>query len=170
MWTVGISSSGATPQKPMTRAYSAVRRWLELDYPTALTRSAWAAKFTGAMRSVRLSCRSEPTRPHAGGAGDALSRQRDLVVDEPGAFGVHGVREGSAAVFLRFLRRDPVGPPPRVSDRRQPSRASVETRDPVAQGTPTRSALVFLPGWDLNPDEFLTHDVKANAGRASEPS
>ena len=76
-------------------------------------------------------------------------------------------REGfTAAVFLRFLRRlirlvrRPVL---LIVDRHPVHRAKRVTQWLKDRADQIR--LVFLPGYspDLNPDEFLNHDVKANA-------
>lgn len=181
VWTVGryLQQWGLTPQKPMTRAYErnpvAVRRWLERDYPTL---RADALRVGGEIhwgdemgfRSDYHAGRTYGRRGHTPVVPATGQRFRANVISSVtnrGRVAFLVFREGfTAAVFLRFLRRlirlvrRPVL---LIVDRHPVHRAKRVTQWLKDRADQIR--LVFLPGYspDLNPDEFLNHDVKANA-------
>ena len=181
VWTVGryLQQWGLTPQKPMTRAYErnpvAVRRWLEIDYPTL---RADALRVGGEIhwgdemgfRSDYHAGRTYGRRGHTPVVPATGQRFRANVISSltnRGRLAFMVFQEGfTAAVFLRFLRRlirlvrRPVF---LIVDSHPVHRSKRVTQWLTARADQIR--LVFLPGYspDLHPDEFLNHDVKANA-------
>jgi len=181
VWTVGryLRRWGFTPQKPLRRAYErdpqAVRRWLKKEYPAirALARRERAAIFWGdetGMRSDHQVGRSWGRRgrtPVIPGTGRRFRCNMISALTNRGKLAFM-VFEGSftKAVLRNFLRRllrhagrkvfliiD--AHPVHVSDaiKRWVERQRQQLR------------LFCLPGYspELNPDEYLNQDVKANA-------
>jgi transposase len=181
VWTVGpyLKAWGLTPQKPLRRAYErdpgAVRRWLEETYPAI--RAEAHAVGAEIQRGDEMGLRSD----HQAGRSYGRRRQTPIVLGTGQRFRCNVIstvtnrgrlafivfRDGfTTRVFLRFLRR-------LVRQARRPVFLIVDGH-PVhrAQGVarwirahPDALRLFFLPGYspDLNPDEYLNHDVKANA-------
>jgi transposase len=181
VWTVGryLQRWGLTPQKPLTRAYEqdevAVRRWLEETYPAiraeALTAGAqihWGDEM--GVRSDHHAGRSygrQGQTPVVPATGQRVRCNVLSSVTNRGRLAFMVFREGfTAAVFLRFLRR-PVRlvrrPVFLIVDSHPVHRANRFTRWLEAHRDELR--VFFLPGYspELNPDEFLNNDVKANA-------
>jgi len=181
VWTVGryLRHWGFTPQKPLRRAYErdpeATRRWVQEEYPRirALARQHGATLFWGdemGMRSEHQAGRSWGRRgetPVVPGTGKRFRRNLLSVITNRGrlAFMVFKGRFTSV-VFIRFLRRV-LRHTPRpiflIVDEHPVHRSGAVKQWVARQGA--RLRLFFLPGYspDLNPDEYLNNDVKANA-------
>jgi transposase len=181
VWTVGrlLARWGMTPQKPARRAWERdpeqVRRWLDVEYPR-----------------VRAKARSEGAQIHWGDemglrsdhqAGTSWApRGRTPVVEGTGRrwrcnmissiTGLGQLRfmvfkgRFTTEVFLQFLRRLVKGSARKIVliVDGHPVHKAAAVRDWVARHA-GRIELVLLPAYspDLNPDEFLNHDVKQNA-------
>ena len=188
VWTVGryLAEWGLTPQKPLTRAYDqnpvAVRRWLDDDYPAlrAEARVVGAEIHWGDEMGFRSDYHAGRTYGRRGqtpvvpATGQRFRANVISSLTNRGRLAVMVFREGfTAAVFLRFLRRlirlvrHPVF---LVVDSHLVHRARRVTQWVTAHADEIR--LIFLPGHspDLNPDEFLNHDVKANAVGRQRPA
>jgi transposase len=170
---------GFTPQKPVRRAYErdpvAVTRWLDQEYPVIRARSKVekAKLYWGdamGARSDHQAGRSyaprgqTPIRPGTGnrfGANvlSAITNRGDL------AFMVFK-RHFTARVFVRFLRR--------LVKHTERKVFLIVDGHPVHRSQTVRNWLdrhrawmemFFLPAYspDLNPDEMLNQDIKANA-------
>ena len=181
VWTVGryLKRWGLTPQKPRRRAFEqdpvAVRRWLTEEYP-AIRR---AAKAAGAeihwgdemgLRSDHQTGTSYGRRgqtPVIPGTGKRFRCNVLSTITNRGRLAFMVFRESfTNQVFLRFLRRllrHARRPVFLILDR-HPVHLAAKVARWVAQRA-DRLRLCFLPGYspDLNPDEFLNHDVKSNA-------
>jgi transposase len=181
VWTVGrhLRRWGLTPQKPLRRAYEqnpeAVRRWLATEYP-AIRREA---KRLGALIhwGDEMGVRSD----HTAGRSWGLRGQTPVVPGPGRRFGANMIsaitNQGhlsfmvfrgrfSAPVLIEFLRRLA----------RQAKRLVfvIMDRHPVHKaqrvkrwlaGHRHQIRLFLLPPYspELNPDEMLNNDVKANA-------
>lgn len=181
VWTVGryLRGWGFTPQKPLRRAYErdpeAVRRWLQRRYPAirAWSHREKATIFWGdetGMRSDHQAGRSWGRRgqtPVVPGTGKRFRCNMVSAITNRGrmAFMVFD-RRFTSAVFVTFLRR-------LIRHARRKvflivDGHSVHSSSPVKRWVARRRSqirLFFLPGYspELNPDELLNHDVKANA-------
>jgi transposase len=181
VWTAGryLKRWGFTPQKPIRRAYErtpeAVARWLREEYP-AIQRQA---KAEGAeihwgdemgMRSDHQTGTSYGRRgrtPVIPGTGQRFGCNLLSTITNRGHLSFMVFRERfTTPVLLRFLRR-------LLRQRRRavflildghPVHRAVAVRRWVEKHAP-RIRLFFLPGYspELNPDEYLNNDVKANA-------
>jgi transposase len=181
VWTVGryLQQWGLTPQKPLTRASeqnpAAVRRWLEEVYPAlrAEAAAAGAEIHWGDERGFRSDDHAGRTygrrgqTPGVPATGPRVRANVISAVTNRGRLAFMVCREGfTAPVFLRFLRRL-IRLVRRavvlVVDNHPVHRARRVTQWVGAHQAQIR--LVYLPGSspDVNPDEFLNHDVKANA-------
>lgn len=181
VWTVGryLQRWGLTPQKPRRRAFEqdpeAVRRWLAEEYP-AIRR---AAKQAGGLihwgdemglrsdHQTGTSYGRKGQTPVIPGTGQRFRCNVISTITNRGqlAFMVFRGRF-TTPVFLRFLRRllrHAQGRVFLIIDRHPVHIAAAVARW-VAQRA-DRLRLFFLPGYspELNPDEFLNNDVKANA-------
>ena len=188
VWTVGryLNAWGLTPQKPLTRAYeqnpAAVRRWLDGDYP-AIRREAlaigaeihWGDEmgFRSDYHAGRTYGRRGQT-PVVPATGQRFRANVISSLTNRGRLAFMVFRESfTTAVFLRFLRRL-IRLVHRtvflVVDSHPVHRARRVTRWVTGHAGEIR--LIFLPGYspDLNPDEFLNHDVKANAVGRQRPA
>ena len=170
---------GFTPQKPRRRAWeqddAAVQRWLREEYPAirAEAKRRRARIYWGDEMGVR----SE----HQAGRSYAPKGQTPVVLGTGKRFGCNTVsaitNRGDLAfmvfkgrmhdrVFLRFLRRL-VKQAGRlvflILDRHPVHRSRAVQRWLADHADAIR--VFFLPGYspELNPDEMLNHDVKANA-------
>jgi len=187
VWTVGryLQDWGFTPQKPVRRAYEqnpeAVRRWLEHEYP-AIRRVAkqefaeiqWGDEM--GMRSDHQAGRSWGRRgqtPVVLGTGQRFKCNMISTITNRGHLRFMVFRERfTAKVFLRFLRRllrqtgrkiylivdsHPVHKAGRVKKWMRSRQEAIR--------------MLFLPAYspELNPDELLNQDVKANAIGRSRP-
>lgn len=188
VWTVGryLAAWGLTPQKPLTRAYEqdpvAVRRWLEQDYPAvrAEARATGAEMHWGDEMGFRSDYHAGRTYGRRGqtpvvpATGQRFRANVISSLTNRGRLAFMVFREGfTATVFLRFLRRlvrlvrRPVF---LIVDSHPVHRAGRVTAWVRAHAAAIR--LIFLPGYspDLNPDEFLNHDVKVNAVGRQRPA
>jgi transposase len=181
VWTVGrlLKRWGFTPQKPVRRAYerdpAAVRTWLEETYPTIRDEAKRdrAEIHWGDEMGVRSDHQSGTTYGRKGrtpvvpGTGQRFRCNMISTVTNRGrlAFMVFHERF-TAEVFLRFLRRLV-----RNSARMvylivdgHPVHRSKKVKQWLARHE-AKIRLFQPPGYspDLNPDELLNHDVKANA-------
>jgi transposase len=181
IWTVGrlLKRWGFTPQKPARRAYErdpvSVRRWLEETYP-AIRREAQAEKAEvhwGDEMGVRsdhqagTTCGRRGETPVVPGTGKRFGCNMISAITNRGPLAFLVFRERfTSEVFLRFLRRLI----------RQDGRKVYLIVDghPVHRSKRVgrwlerhaeRIRLFRLPGYgpDLNPDELLNNDVKADA-------
>jgi len=170
---------GFTPQKPKRAAYErnpeAVGRWLDEEYPAigARAKREGARVYWGDEMGVRSD--------HQAGRSYAPKGQTPTTPGTGRRFGANMVsaitnrghllfmvfkRRFTASVFLCFLRRlvKETGRKVFLIVDRHPAHRSRKVRDWLeAHGD--RIEMFFLPGYspDLNPDEMLNHDVKANA-------
>lgn len=188
VWTVGryLNEWGLTPQKPLTRAYeqnpAAVRRWLDEEYPAirAEAHALGAEIHWGDEMGFRSDYHAGRTYGRRGqtpvvpATGQRFRANVISSVTNRGRLAFMVFREGfTTTVFLRFVRRlirlvrRPVF---LVVDSHPVHRARGVTRWVTAHAGAIR--LIFLPGYspDLNPDEFLNHDVKANAVGRQRPA
>ena len=187
VWTVGryLQDWGFTPQKPVRRAYEqdpeAVERWLEREYP-AIRRGAkresaeiqWGDEM--GMRSDHQAGRSWGRRgqtPVVFGTGQRFRCNMISTITNRGHLRFMVFRQRfTADVFLGFLGRL----------LRQTGRKVYLIVDshPVHKAGRVRKWLrrhqesirmFFLPAYspELNPDELLNQDVKANAFSRSRP-
>lgn len=181
VWTVGryLRRWGLTPQKPRRRAFEqdpvAVRRWLAEEYPAIqrLAKQQGATLYWGDEMGLRSDHQTGTSYGRKGqtpvipGTGQRFRCNVLSVITNRGqlAFMVFRGRFNTP-VFLRFLRRllrHARGRLFLILDR-HPVHLAAEIARWVAQ-RPDRLRLFFLPSYspDLNPDEFLNNDVKANA-------
>jgi len=187
--TVGryLARWGFTPQKPVRRAYErdseAVRRWLEEEYPAIRGRSRaekaliyWGDEM--GVRSDHQAGRSYAPKgrtPTVAGTGQRFGCNVISAITNRGHLSFMVFKQGfTTVVFLRFLRRLV-----RQSTRKvylivdgHPVHRSKRVKAWLAERA-DEIELFYLPAYspDLNPDEMLNHDVKANAvGRKRAPS
>lgn len=182
VWTIGrwLKGWGLTPQKPLRRAFeqdpAAVRRWLQAEYPAlrALAKREGAAILWGdemGLRSDHQAGRSYGLRgqtPVIPGTGQRFRCSMISAITNRGRLAFMVFRERfTARVFRRFLRRLVHHARGRkvflIVDRHPTHRAAAVTRWVAAH--PRALRLFFLPAYspDLNPDELLNQDVKANS-------
>lgn len=181
VWTVGryLQRWNLTPQKPRRRAFEqnpvAVRRWLEEEYPTIrrAAKQAGATIHWGDEMGLRSDHQTGTSYGRKGqtpvipGTGQRFRCNMISTITNRGqlAFMVFRGRFNTP-VFLRFLRRllrHARGLVFLIIDR-HPVHLAAEVQRWVAK-RPDRFRLFFLPSYspELNPDEFLNNDVKANA-------
>jgi len=175
-----LSRWGFTPQKPVRRAYeadpAAVQKWLEVEYPR-IHRRAKAQKallYWGDEMGLRAD--------HQAGRSYAPKGKTPVIPGTGQRFGCNMIsaitnrgqlcfmvfkRKFRLGVFLQFLKRLRKQAVHRrvflIVDGHPVHRASgVRKWLGTQQG---KIELFFLPAYrpDLNPDEFLNHDTKANA-------
>lgn len=181
VWTVGryLRRWGFTPQKPLRRAYErdpqAVRRWLKKEYPAirALARRERASIFWGdetGMRSDHQAGRSWGRRgrtPAIPGTGRRFRCNMISAITNRGKLAFM-VFEGSftKAVLRKFLRRllRHAGRKVFLIIDEHPVHVSDAIQRWAGQHR-RQIRLFYLPGYspELNPDEYLNQDVKANA-------
>jgi transposase len=181
VWTVGryLKQWGFTPQKPLRRAYEqdpqAVERWLKQEYP-AIRRKArkigaeihWGDEM--GLRSDHQTGTSYGRRgktPIIPGTGKRFGCNLISTLTNQGrlAFMVFEERfNGKVLIgFLRRLLRHSPRPVFLILDG-HPVHGSAKVQQWAAE-RPDQIRLFTLPGYspDLNPDEFLNHDIKSNA-------
>ena len=183
VWTAGryLKRWGFTPQKPVRRAWerdsAAVRRWLKAEYP----RIGREAKREGAeihwgdemgLRSDHQAGRSYSPRgktPVIEGTGQRFGCNVISTVTNRGTlrFMVFK-RRFTAKVFIEFLGRLTRSAPGKVYliVDGHPVHKSKAVRRWIEHPNRREKIRMFtLPAYspDLNPDEFLNHDVKQNA-------
>lgn len=181
VWTVGryLKRWGLTPQKPRRRAFEqdpeAVRRWLAEEYPAIrrLAKQRGATIHWGDEMGLRSDHQTGTSYSRKGqtpvipGTGKRFRCNVLSTITNRGELAFMVFRGAfNWQVFLRFLRRLLRHAPGLIFlilDR-HPVHLAAEVARWVAQ-RPTRLRLCFLPSYspDLNPDEFLNNDVKANA-------
>jgi transposase len=187
VWTVGryLKQWGFTPQKPLRRAYEqdpkAVQRWLQQEYP-AIRRKArkigaeihWGDEM--GLRSDHQAGTSYGRRgktPIIPGTGKRFGCNLISTLTNQGrlAFMVFEERFNSKVLirFLRRLLRHSPGPVFLILDG-HPVHGSAKVKQWAAQRS-AQIRLFTLPGYspDLNPDEFLNHDIKSNAQGRKRP-
>jgi transposase len=188
VWTVGryLARWGFTSQKPVRRAFEQdsvqVKKWLEEEYP----RIRASAKFVGAeiywgdemgVRSDHAAGRSFSKRgktPVVAGTGKRFGCNMISAITNRGRlyFMVFKSRFVSS-VFVQFMRRLRKQIPRQIYliVDSHPVHRSAAVRKEV-EGYAGKLQLFFLPGYspELNPDEYLNHDVKSNAVGRKRPS
>lgn len=180
--TVGryLRAWGFSPQKPMRRAYEqsdeAVRRWLEVDYPSIAKRAyreraeiLWADE--SGLRSDHTAGRTwAPVgkTPVTKGTGKRFRANMIAAISNTGTlrFRVFD-QKFTGPVFLDFLKRlvrDAKGRKIMLILDAHPAHRARIVKDWVA-ANPDLIELHFLPGYspELNPAEMLNQDVKTNA-------
>ncbi len=187
VWTVGryLKSWGMTPQKPISRAYErdpeAVARWLEAEYPQIRQEARqegatiWWEDEMG-MRSDDQGGRTYGVKgqtPVVLGTGQRFRCSMISALTNLGqlCFRVFCGNLNSD-VFIEFMARLLRHCETKIYliVDRHPSHRSRQTLQWVEDHS-DRIRLIFLPAYspDLNPDEVLNHDVKANAVRRQRP-
>lgn len=181
VWTVGryLQRWGLTPQKPLRRAFeqdpAAVQRWLVEEYPAiqAAAKAANAMIHWGDEMGLRSDHQTGTSYGRKGqtpiipGTGQRFRCNVLSTVTNRGALAFMVFKEGlRVAVFLRFLARllrHSRTPVFLIVDRHPVHRAQAVQRWLAARAA--RIRLFFLPAYspELNPDEYLNHDVKSNA-------
>lgn len=188
VWTAGryLAAWGLTPQKPLRRAYErdpdAVKRWLKEEYPAI--RAAAKREKAEIHWGDQMGLRSD----HQTGTSYGRRGQTPVIPATGRRFGCNlmstltnrGVltfmvfkRRFTAPVCIQFLRR-------LVRQRKQkvflildrhPVHRSAAVQRWIEQHS-DRLRLFFLPPYspELNPDEYLNHDVKANAVGRTRPA
>lgn len=187
VWTVGrvLNQWGLTPQKPVKRAYErdprAVRAWLKNEYPKirALARRQKAT----ILWEDEMGLRSDD----AVGRTYGLRGKTPVVPVSGRRFGCNMIAGISnrgklffmlftetfkAPIFVRFLKRLVKQVQRKVfliADAHPVHRAG-ETKAWL-QNNKARISLYFLPPYspELNPSEYLNHDVKSNTLRRGRP-
>jgi transposase len=180
-----LSRWGFTPQKPCRRAYErdpvAVARWLQDEYP-AIRRRAKAQKARVywcdemGLRSDHQAGRSYAPRgqtPVVPGTGQRFGCSMLSAITNRGHLSFMVFRgRFTAPVFLRFLRRlvKTAGTKVFLIADGHPVHRSVQLRKWIETNR-RHIELFYLPGYspDLNPDEMLNQDVKANAVSRTRP-
>lgn len=181
VWTVGryLRQWGLTPQKPLRRAYEqdpkAVRQWLETEYPAicAQARREKAQIHWGDEMGVCSDYQAgraygqRGQTPVVPGTGKRFRCNMISTITNQGKLYFKLFTQGfSTPVMLEFLRRlirSSVQKVFLIVDRHPVHRSKQ-----VAQWLERHAEsiqLFFLPSYSpqLNPDELLNHDVKANA-------
>lgn len=181
VWTVGrlLKQWGLTPQKPARRAYeknpAAVQRWLEEEYPVIKKKAQKEAAeiHWGDEMGVRSDHQSGTSYGRRGktpvvlGTGKRFRCNMLSTLTNRGVLRFMLYRERfTATVFLRFLRRliKTSGRKIFLIIDRHPVHRDRRVEQWAAQHK-DEIRIFFLPGYspELNPDEFLNHDVKENA-------
>ena len=181
VWTVGryLADWGYTPQRPVKRAFekdpAAVQKWLTEEYPAIRNRAKrlkatiyWGDEM--GLRSDHATGTSYAPRgrtPAVPGTGRRFGCNMISALTNRGqlAFMVMPQRF-RAPVLIEFLRRLLRHNPGRVFlilDGHPVHKAGQVKRWVAAHAK--RLELFFMPGYspELNPDEYLNNDVKANA-------
>lgn len=181
VWTIGrmLKQWGLTPQKPVKRAYEknpkAVTQWLEEEYP-AIQKKALAEGAEiqwGDEMGVRSDHQTGTTYGRKGKTPCIPCTGRRFKCNMISSISNRGVLRFmlykgrfNAPLFLQFLKRLI-----KQSDKKV---FLILDRHPVhrdrkvgrwVEANADDIAIFFLPGYspELNPDEFLNNDVKANA-------
>jgi transposase len=181
VWTVGrlLHHWGFTPQKPVRRAYEqdpeAVRRWLEEEYPAIvkLGKGLKAMILWGDEMGVRSDHQAGTTYGRRGhtpvipGTGKRFRCNMISAISNRGkmAFMIFRGRF-NGKVFIQFLRRLVRQVPGGIILIVDSLPAHKESRVQAwLERNKKRIRMFFLPTYspELNPDEMLNQDVKANA-------
>lgn len=181
VWTAGryLKRWGLTPQKPMRRAYEqdpvAVQRWLAKEYPAIRekAKAEGAEVHWGDEMGLRSDCQAgrsygrKGKTPVVQGTGQRFGCNMISSITNRGTlrFMVFQKRF-TAPVFIEFLSRLVRQSGCKVFlivDGHPVHRAAKVKRWLANHSDQIR--LFFLPGYSpqLNPDEYLNHDVKANS-------
>jgi transposase len=181
VWTVGryLKDWGFTPQKPVKKAFEqnpeAVRAWLAEEYPAIRTR----AKRTGAeihwgdemgLRSDHATGTTYGLRgktPTIPGPGRRFGCQMISSITNRGRMSFMVFKEKfRVPVFIEFLRRLVRNAQIKIIlivDGHSVHRSAKVTK--WVSERKNQIEIEYLPGYspELNPDEYLNNDVKANA-------
>ncbi len=180
-WTVGryLRRWGFTPQKPRRRAYEqdgeAVRQWLEEDYPKIrrLAKREKACIYWGDEMGLRSDCQvgrsyaPKGRTPVIPGTGRRFGCNMISAITNRGSLAFMVFKRRFAnPVFLQFLSRLCKHSKRKaflIVDGHPVHRSRVVRR--WLEEHEDRLQVFFLPGYSpqLNPDEMLNQDVKANA-------
>jgi transposase len=181
VWTMGryLKSWGMTPQKPLRRAFEqnpqAVERWLKREYPSIRrqARQEGAQIYWGdemGLRSDHQAGRSYSMKgrtPVIAGTGQRFGCSMISALTNRGKLRFMVFRERfTVKVFVNFLQRlskDARRKVYLIVDRHPVHKARAVER--WLAENPKQLRLFFLPAYspELNPDEMLNNDVKANA-------
>lgn len=181
VWTVGrmLARWGLTPQKPVRRAWEQnpeeVERWLKVEYPQ-VRREAKAEKAEihwgdeMGLRSDHQAGTSYGRRgqtPVIPGTGQRWRCNMISSITGRGRLRFMVFKKRfTSAVFIDFMRRlvRSVGRKVYLIVDGHPAHKSAQTKRWLARHA-EQIRLILLPAYspDLNPDEFLNNDVKANA-------
>ena|SRR3982751_4799915 len=174
-----LAQWGFTPQKPARRAYEqnpeAVKRWLEEEYPAihAKAKEEKAQIFWGdesGLRSDHVAGRSFAPRgktPVVHTTGNRFGCNMISAVNNRGKLYFGIFRENfTTKVFLKFLNRMLYQHPGKIYlivDGHGAHRSKATAK--WVEEHSDRLKLFLLPGYspELNPDELVNQDVKANA-------
>lgn len=180
-WTVGryLKRWGLTPQKPLRRAYEqdpkAVKQWLEVDYPAIvkLAKQEQAEIHWGdemGVRSDDQTGRSYSKRgqtPVVPGSGQRFGCNLISTLTNHGTLSFKLFTQNfNGDIMLDFLRRLIRQVPQKVFliVDKHPVHLSAKVNRWLEKHA-DRIRMFLLPSYspELNPDELLNHDVKANA-------
>jgi len=185
--TVGryLKAWGFTPQRPARQALeqnpAAVRRWLEQEYPAVRARAKrenalilWGDQM--GVRSDQAGGRSYAPRgrtPRIPATAQRFScNQMSAVSNQGKLYFMVFRRRFRAPVFVEFLRRlvRQVGRKVFLIIDRHPVHRAARAQAWLAKHL-RQIELVWLPAYspELNPDEYLNQDVKANAVATQRP-
>lgn len=187
VWTAGryLKNWGFTPQKPVRRAFEqnteAVKEWLEKEYPK-IKKQAKQAKATiywgdeMGLRSDHASGRTYGRKGHTPvvpGTGKRFGCNMISVINNRGKLHFMVFKKGfNNNVFIRFLKRVVLQIKRRVFliIDSHPVHRSLAVKRWVFEHK-KEIKIIFLPGYspELNPDEMLNQDVKANASGRKRP-
>jgi len=181
VWTVGryLADWGLTPQKPLRRAYEqnpeAVRRWLKTEYPAIARRAK--AENAEIHWGDEMGLRSD----HQAGTSYGLRGQTPVIRGTGKRFGcnmISSVTNRGQLAFMVFKERFTAPVMTRFMGRlirhagrkvflildRHPVHRSAKVKKWVARHVEDLE-MFHLPDYSpqLNPDEMLNQDVKANA-------
>jgi transposase len=181
VWTVGryLKRWGFTPQKPLSRAYEQdpkrVKAWVEEEYPKiqARAKSEGAEVFWGDEMGVRSDFHAGTTYGRKGrtpvipATGKRFGVSMISAITNRGKLAFMVFEDKfTAPVFLRFLKR--------LIQHAERKVFLIVDNHPVHRSKKVQSwvsghsneiQLFFLPPYSpqVNPDELLNHDTKANA-------
>lgn len=181
VWTVGryLKRWGMTPQKPLRRAYEqdpkAVKRWLEVEYPAIvkLAKQEGAQIHWGDQLGVRAddqTGRSYGKRgqtPVVAGTGQRFGFNLISTLTNQGQLSFQLFEENfTGKVMVEFLGRLLKQIPEKVFliVDRHPVHLSAKVQEWLEERS-EEIRMFLLPSYSpqLNPDELLNHDIKANA-------
>jgi transposase len=188
VWTAGryLKAWGLTPQKPLRRAYeqdpAAVQRWLRHEYPAirAAAKREKAEIHWGDQMGLRSDHQAGTTYGRRGqtpvvpATGQRFGCNLMSTLTNRGVLSFMVFRgRFTAKVCIQFMRR--------LMRQRKRKLFLILDRHPVHRSAAVqrwlreyaeRLRLYFLPGYspELNPDEYLNHDVKANAVGRTRPA
>lgn len=187
VWTVGryLRRWGFTPQKPMRRAFeqdpAAVKDWLDTEYPgiRTLARKEKAEIHWGDEMGLRSDHQVGRTWSRKGqtpvvpGTGKRFRCNVLSTITNRGTLRFQVFHERfTASLFIGFLRRLLKSSQKKVFliVDRHPVHRSRKVSEWLARHE-KEIRLFFLPAYSpqLNPDEFLNNDVKANAAGCLRP-